>query len=140
MIAIHELLKRMAELHASDLHLTAGAPPLFRVDGSLVPTDAERIAPEEVLKLAYSIMNEAQKKTFEQKKEVDFSFGVQNLARYRANIFLQRGCCACALRSIPFTIQSLDELGLPPVVSRLTERPRSRPWSTKSTTKWRGIF
>ena len=68
-------------------------------------------------------MNEGQKKTFEQKKEVDFSFSVQNLARYRANIFLQRGCCSCALRSIPFTIQSLDELGLPPVVSRLTERP-----------------
>ncbi|MBN1308402.1 MAG: type IV pilus twitching motility protein PilT [Chitinispirillaceae bacterium] len=120
---MHELLKRMAELRASDLHLTAGSPPLFRVDGSLVPTDAERIAPEEVLKLAYSIMNEAQKKTFEQKKEVDFSFGVQNLARYRANVFLQRGCCSCALRSIPFNIQPLEELGLPPVVGRLTERP-----------------
>ncbi|MBN1576201.1 MAG: type IV pilus twitching motility protein PilT [Chitinispirillaceae bacterium] len=123
MVAIHELLKRMSELHASDLHLTAGSPPLFRVDGSLVPTDAGRITPEEVLKLAYSIMNEAQKKIFEQKKEVDFSFGVQNLARYRANVFLQRGCCSCALRSIPFNIQSLEDLGLPPVVSRLTERP-----------------
>lgn len=123
MVSIHELLKRMAELRASDLHLTAGSPPLFRIDGSLVPTDAERISPEEVLKLAYSIMNEAQKKTFEQKKEVDFSFSVQNLARYRANVFLQRGCCACALRSIPFNIQSLEELGLPPVVGRLTERP-----------------
>ena len=109
MVSIHELLKKMAELHASDLHLTAGSPPLFRVDGSLMPTDAERISPEEVLKLAYSIMNEGQKKTFEQKKEVDFSFSVQNLARYRANIFLQRGCCSCALRSIPYTIQSLDE-------------------------------
>jgi twitching motility protein PilT len=123
MVAIHELLKKMGELQASDLHLTAGSPPLFRIDGSLVPTDAERISPEEVLKLAYSIMNEAQKKVFEQKKEVDFSFGVQNLARYRANIFLQRGCCSCALRSIPFTIKTLDELGLPPVVSKLTERP-----------------
>ena len=123
MVAIHELLKKMGELHASDLHLTAGSPPLFRIDGSLVPTDAERIAPEEVLKLAYSIMNEAQKKVFEQKKEVDFSFAVQNLARYRANIFLQRGCCACALRSIPFSIKPLDELGLPPIVSKLTERP-----------------
>ena len=123
MISIHELLKRMSELQASDLHLTAGSPPLFRVDGSLVPTEAEKVQPEEVLKLAYSIMNEGQKKSFEQNKEVDFSFGVQNLARYRANVFLQRGCCSCAIRSIPFTIRSLDELGLPPVVARLTERP-----------------
>lgn len=123
MIQIHELLKKMADLQASDLHLTAGSPPLFRIDGSLVPTDAEVVSPEEVLKLAYSIMNEAQRKTYEQKKEVDFSFGVQNLSRYRANVFLQRGCCACALRSIPFAIKPLDELGLPPVVSALTERP-----------------
>ncbi len=123
MVAVHELLKRMSDLNASDLHLTAGSPPLFRIDGRLVPTDAERVAPEEVLKLAYSIMNEAQRKSFEQNKEVDFSFGVQNLARYRANVFLQRGCCACALRSIPFAIKPLEELGLPPIVARLTERP-----------------
>lgn len=123
MASMHELLKKMADLHASDLHLTAGSPPLFRIDGSLVPTEADKVQPEEVLKLAYSIMNEAQRKTFEQKKEVDFSFGVQNLARYRANVFLQRGCCSCAIRSIPFNIQPLEELGLPPIVSKLTERP-----------------
>jgi len=123
MVQIHELLKKMADLQASDLHLTAGSPPLFRIDGSLVPTDAEVVSPDEVLKLAYSIMNEAQRKTYEQKKEVDFSFGVQNLSRYRANVFLQRGCCACALRSIPFAIKPLDELGLPQVVAALTERP-----------------
>ncbi len=123
MVSMHDLLKRMAELRASDLHLTAGSPPLFRIDGSLRPTEAERLTPEEVLKLAYNIMNETQRKTFEQKKEVDFSFSVQNLGRYRANVFLQRGCCACALRAIPFNIQSLEELGLPPVVGQLTERP-----------------
>ena len=123
MASMHELLKRMAELHASDLHLTAGSPPLFRIDGSLVPTEAEKIPPDEVLKLSYSIMNEGQRKAFEQKKEVDFSFGVQNLSRYRANVFLQRGCCSCAIRSIPFKIQPLEELGLPPVVTKLTERP-----------------
>jgi twitching motility protein PilT len=123
MASMHELLKKMADLHASDLHLTAGSSPLFRIDGSLVPSDAEKIPPEEVLKLAYSIMNETQRKSFEQKKEVDFSFGVQNLSRYRANVFLQRGCCACAIRAIPFNIQPLEELGLPPIVARLTERP-----------------
>ncbi|MCX7726119.1 MAG: type IV pilus twitching motility protein PilT [Chitinispirillaceae bacterium] len=120
---MHELLKKMADLQASDLHLTAGSPPLFRVDGRLVPTEAEKLGPDDILKLAYSIMNDNQRKTFEQKKEVDFSFGVQNLSRYRANVFLQRGCCSCAIRAIPFTIKSLEELGLPPVVASLTERP-----------------
>jgi twitching motility protein PilT len=110
-------------MHASDLHLTAGSPPLFRVDGSLTPNGAERLSPDETLKLAYSIMNEAQRKSFEQNKEVDFSFGVQNLSRYRANVFLQRGCCSCAIRSIPFSITPLEELGLPSVVTKLTERP-----------------
>jgi len=123
MVSMHDLLKRMADMHASDLHLTAGSPPLFRVDGSLTPNDAERLSPDETLKLAYSIMNEAQRKSFEQNKEVDFSFGVQNLSRYRANVFLQRGCCSCAIRSIPFSITPLEELGLPSVVTKLTERP-----------------
>ena len=117
------MLKRMEEIQASDLHLTAGSPPLYRVDGSLIPKDTERLLGEQVLKLAYSIMNESQKKSFEQNKEVDFSFGVQNLARYRANVYLQRGCCACAIRQIPYTIRSLEELSLPPIVTKLTERP-----------------
>ena len=123
MITMHDMLKRMEEIQASDLHLTAGSPPLYRVDGSLIPKDTERLLGEQVLKLAYSIMNESQKKSFEQNKEVDFSFGVQNLARYRANVYLQRGCCACAIRQIPYTIRSLEELGLPPIVTKLTERP-----------------
>jgi twitching motility protein PilT len=120
---MHELLKKMSDLNASDLHLTAGSAPLYRVDGNLIPTESEKCVPEQILKLAYSIMNEAQKKSFEQKKEVDFSFGIQNLSRYRANVFLQRGCCAVAIRQIPFSIKSLDELNLPPVVTKLTERP-----------------
>lgn len=123
MITMHDMLKRMGDLQASDLHLTAGSPPLYRVDGSLVPKETERLTGEQVLKLAYSIMNEAQKKIFEQNKEVDFSFGVQNLSRYRANVFLQRGCCTAAIRQIPYTIRSLEELGLPQVVTKLTERP-----------------
>lgn len=123
MVSMHELLKKMSERNASDLHLTTGSPPLFRIDGRLIPSDAETLSPEQVQKLVYSIMNEAQKKIFEQKKEVDFSFGVQNLSRYRANVFLQRGCCTCAIRQIPYTIKPLTELGLPPIVGKLTERP-----------------
>lgn len=123
MATIQELLKRAIDLRASDLHLTAGAPPLFRVDGKLSPSSAEPLSPDQVLKLTYSIMTEQQRKKFEQNKEVDFSFGIQNLGRYRANVFLQRGCTACALRQIPPLIQRLDELGLPPIVSKLCEKP-----------------
>ncbi|HMA64139.1 MAG: type IV pilus twitching motility protein PilT [Fibrobacterota bacterium] len=123
MLSMHDMLKRMGDIQASDLHLTAGSPPLYRVDGSLVPKDNEKLTSEQVLKLAYSIMNDAQKKSFEQNKEVDFSFGVQNLARYRSNVYLQRGCCTAAIRQIPYLIRPLEELGLPQVVTKLTERP-----------------
>ncbi len=123
MLSMHDMLKRMGDIQASDLHLTAGSPPLYRVDGSLVPKDNEKLTSDQVLKLAYSIMNDAQKKSFEQNKEVDFSFGVQNLARYRANVYLQRGCCTAAIRQIPYLIRPLEELGLPQVVTKLTERP-----------------
>jgi twitching motility protein PilT len=123
MSTMHELLTQMLELKASDLHLTAGAPPLFRIDGKLVPKGVEKMTTEQVMKLSYSVMNEQQRKLFEQKKEIDFSFGVQNLARFRANVFLQRGCVACALRRIPFLIHRLEDLGLPPVVGKLAEKP-----------------
>jgi twitching motility protein PilT len=120
---MHDLLKQMLDLFASDLHLTAGSPPLFRIDGKLAPKTADKLSPDQILKLAYSVMNEQQRKIFEQKKEVDFSFGVQNLSRFRANVFLQRGCAACAFRQIPYLIHNLEQLGLPQVVSKLTEKP-----------------
>jgi len=123
MATMHDLLKQMLDLFASDLHLTAGAPPLFRIDGRLLPMSAEKLNPDQILKLSYSVMNEQQKKIFEQKKEVDFSFGVQNLSRFRANVFLQRGCAAGAFRQIPYLIQPLEKLGLPPIVGRLIEKP-----------------
>jgi len=118
-----ELLKQMIDMFASDLHLTAGASPLFRIDGRLLPTSADKLNAEQILKLSYSVMNEQQKKTFEQKKEVDFSFGIQNLARFRANVFLQRGCTAGVFRQIPYLIQPLDKLGLPGMVGKFTEKP-----------------
>jgi twitching motility protein PilT len=123
MATMHELLKQMLDLFASDLHLTAGAPPMFRIDGKLVPMSSDKLGADQILKLAYSVMNEQQKKIFEQKKEVDFSFGVQNLARFRANVFLQRGCSACVLRQIPYLIQPLEKLGLPPMIGKLAEKP-----------------
>ncbi|MBD3322758.1 MAG: PilT/PilU family type 4a pilus ATPase [Chitinivibrionales bacterium] len=123
MVSIQELLSQVLDLNASDLHLTAGAPPLYRIDGKLVPKGAESLSPDQVLKLAYSIMNEQQRKLFEQNREVDFSFGVQNLCRFRANVFQQRGCTACAIRQIPFKILSLETLGLPPVLSKVAEKP-----------------
>jgi twitching motility protein PilT len=96
---------------------------MFRIDGKLVPMSADKLGADQILKLGYSVMNEQQKKIFEQKKEVDFSFGVQNLARFRANVFLQRGCSACVLRQIPYLIQPLEKLGLPPMVGKLAEKP-----------------
>ncbi|MBD3420085.1 MAG: PilT/PilU family type 4a pilus ATPase [Chitinivibrionales bacterium] len=123
MLSMQELLNHVLELNASDLHLTTGAPPLYRVDGKLIPTNAEKLNADQVLKLSYSVMNEQQRKAFEQNKEVDFSFGVQNLCRFRANVFLQRGCAAAAIRQIPYRIRTLEDLGLPPVVQRIMQRP-----------------
>jgi twitching motility protein PilT len=123
MPTMHELLTNMLDKGASDLHLAVGAPPLFRIDGRIKPFSSDKLGPDQVLKLSYSIMNEQQKKIFEQKKEVDFSFGVQNLARFRANVYLQRGCVSAAIRMIPYQIRTLEELGLPPVVGTLTEKP-----------------
>ncbi|MDR0306992.1 MAG: type IV pilus twitching motility protein PilT [Chitinispirillales bacterium] len=123
MVNIQELLKKMIESKASDLHLTVGSAPLYRIDGRLIPVSADTLGPDEVLRLAYSVMNETQRKNFEQNKEVDFSFAVQNLARFRANVFLQRGCCTAAIRQIPYMIKTVEELGLPPVVKKLTEKP-----------------
>ncbi len=122
MIGIQELLNKVVELGASDLHITMGKPPLFRVHGDLKTHLHEVLAAEDCLRLAYSVMNEGQRKSFEQKKELDFSFGITNMARFRANVFLQRGAVAMAIRIIPFEIQSLEQLNLPPVVKELSER------------------
>jgi twitching motility protein PilT len=110
---------------ASDLHLTVGERPKLRVDGDLQNSQVEQVlAPRDTLHLAYSILTENQKKRFETEDELDFSFGVQNLSRFRGNVYKQRGCVAVAVRQIPYEIQGLDSLGLPPVVNKLAERPR----------------
>jgi twitching motility protein PilT len=123
---LRALLEEMIERGASDLHLTAGERPLLRVDGEMTPTAGveEQLTPKDTLSLAYSVLTENQKKRFELDDELDFSFGIQNLARFRGNVFKQRGCVAMVLRMIPFNVLTFDDLGLPAVVSTLAERPR----------------
>ncbi len=123
MITIQELLKRAVELRASDIHITAGCPPMFRIDGFIKPVNSDTLSPEQSQRLAYNVMTEMQKKVFEQKNEVDFSFGVQNLGRFRANVFMQRGATAAVLRQIPSNIWNMEELGLPPACKTMISRP-----------------
>ena len=123
MATIQELLKKTAEMKASDLHITVGVPPMYRVDGELVPLPVERLTRENTEQLSYSIMNEKQRKMFEQNKEVDFSFSVKDVGRFRANVYLQKGAVAAALRSIPTEIKSFDDLKLPKVIRGLMDRP-----------------
>ena len=124
MVTLRELLELMVQRNASDLHLTVGTPPQLRIDGKLVKTDFDPLQPEDTKKLAYSIMSEKQRQKFEEKSELDLSFGVERLSRYRCNVFLQRGNVAIALRQIPFKISSFAELGLPKVVEEVANLPR----------------
>ncbi len=122
---LRSLLEEMIAKGASDLHLTAGERPKLRIDGSIVNSSEEQVlGPKETLALTYSILTENQKKRFETEDELDFSFGIQNISRFRANAFRQRGCVALAIRQIPFKITGLDQLNLPPIISKLAERPR----------------
>jgi twitching motility protein PilT len=124
MISMHELLSMMYEKGASDLHITTGVPPTIRVDGRLIPMPAEPLMPQDTKRLCYSILTEAQKQRFEEEWELDLSFGVKGLSRFRANIYMQRGAVAGAFRTIPFKIRAFEELGLPPVVKELCKKPR----------------
>jgi twitching motility protein PilT len=121
---LHQLLKAMIEKGASDLHITTGTPPQLRIDGRLVPLKTPPLTPVETRQLCYSVLTDAQKSKFEEENELDLSFGVKGLSRFRSNIFMQRGAVAGAFRTIPFKILSFQELGLPPVVAELSKRPR----------------
>jgi len=122
-VNLHQLLKAMVEKGSSDMHITAGAPPLLRIDGEIVPLKLPPLGPVETKQLMYSILTEEQKVEFEKTNELDLSFGVKNLSRFRANVYMQRGAVAGAIRTIPFKILSFDELGLPPVISDISNRP-----------------
>ncbi len=123
-VNLHQLLRAMIEKGASDMHITTGSPPLLRIDGAVVPLKLPPLTAVETKELCYSLLTEEQKVQFEKTKELDLAFGVKQLSRYRANIFLQRGAVSGAFRSIPFKILSFDELGLPPVVAELAVKPR----------------
>ena len=119
-----ELLKTMVDVEGSDLHVTTNTPPQVRVHGSLRPLDLPLLTAAETKQLAYSVLTDAQKKRFEETMELDFSFGIRGLARFRCNVFNQRGSVAAVYRVIPEKIKGFDELGLPQAISKLAERPR----------------
>jgi twitching motility protein PilT len=124
-VSLRSLLDEMIERDASDLHITAGDRPKLRVDGDIVNTSVEHVLqPRDTLQLAYSVLTENQKKRFEMEDELDFSFGIQNLSRFRGNVFRQRGCVSMVIRQIPFQIKTFDELQLPGVIAGMAEKPR----------------
>jgi twitching motility protein PilT len=119
------LLEEVIERGASDLHITAGIRPMLRIDGDMQPSNIDFVMmPKDTLQLAYSVLTENQKKRFETEDELDFSFGIQNLARFRGNCFKQRGCVGMVIRQIPFNIKTFDELKLPKVIADLSDKPR----------------
>jgi twitching motility protein PilT len=124
-VNLRALLEEMIEKDASDLHIVAGERPKLRVDGDIVNASTDEVlTPKDTLSLAYSVLTENQKKRFETENELDFSFGIQNLARFRGNVFKQRGCVSVVIRQIPFNVKTFQDLGLPAVVAQLGDRPR----------------
>jgi twitching motility protein PilT len=124
-ISLSELLRKLSELGGSDLHITTGSPPQVRVDGHLRPLEAYRVLTSaDTKQLAYSVLTDAQKHRFEENLELDFSFGVKGLSRFRANLFNQRGAVGAVFRAIPYEIKAFEDLGLPVVVKQLCEKPR----------------
>ncbi len=123
-VNLQQLLKAMVEQGASDLHITTGTPPQLRIDGVLVPLRVNPLSPVDTKQLCYSVLTDTQKLHFEEDHELDLSFGVRGLSRFRANLFMQRGAVGGAFRTVPFKILSFAELGLPPVIEELCNRPR----------------
>ncbi len=124
-MSLRELLEQMVKLGASDLHLTVGSPPVVRVDGKLQRmAGIDFLTSEQIKKLAYSMLNEKQKLKFEQNSELDFSFGIEQMSRFRCNMFMQRGNVAVAIRQIPYTIRTFEELQLPKVIAEFSKLPR----------------
>jgi twitching motility protein PilT len=124
-VNLRVLLEEMIERDASDLHISAGERPKLRIDGEITNSGNDTVmTPKDTLTLAYSVLTENQKKRFETEDELDFSFGIQNLARFRGNCFKQRGCVSMVIRQIPFSIKTFQDLGLPPVIAKFAEKPR----------------
>jgi twitching motility protein PilT len=122
---MHQFLKIMVERGGSDLHITIGTKPQIRIDGDLTPLeDFQVLSPVDTKMLCYSILTESQKQKFEEENELDFSFGIKGLSRFRGNLFMQRGSVAGVFRGIPYRIMTFDELGLPPVVAEMADKTK----------------
>jgi twitching motility protein PilT len=124
MATLYDLLRMMIEKNASDLHITTGSPPRLRIDGKLVNIDHPPLTPADTKALCYSVLTDAQKHKFEENNELDLSFGIKGISRFRANIFMQRGAVAGAFRTIPFEIRGFKELGLPEITNEIVKKPR----------------
>jgi len=124
MPTLPDLLKTTVELEGSDLHLSINSPPQVRVHGELRRLDMSDLSPADTKSLAYSVLTDAQKKRFEETLELDFSFGIRGIARFRCNMFNQKGAVGAVYRQIPEKIRSFEELALPGVIAKLAERPR----------------
>ncbi len=124
MATLYDLLKNMLDKDATDLHITTGTPPRIRIDGKLISVNEAPLAPADTKALCYSILTDAQKHRFEENNELDLSFGVKGLSRFRGNVFMQRGAVAGAFRMIPYKIRTFRELGLPAIIDKLSKKPR----------------
>lgn len=123
-VDLASLLLKMVESGGSDLHLSVGSPPRARIHGLLHPMSEVSLTFEDTKRLAYSVLTESQKKIFEEKNDLDFSFGIKGLSRFRANVYSQKGKVSAAFRTIPYEIRSFEDLGLPSSIGKLCERPR----------------
>jgi len=123
-LTIRMLVERMVAEGASDIHINAGSPPLFRIDGRLVDLNYPKLPPAKCRELAYSVLTPEQIKRFEEMRELDFSFGIEGVGRVRANVYIQRGTVGLAMRNIPYRIPSFEELGLPKSLTVLCEKPK----------------
>ena len=123
-LMIEDLMEEVIERGGSDLHLSAGLPPYIRISGTLTPTEHEPMTPESCQRLIFSMLNNTQRKTLEQTWELDCSYGVKGLARFRVNVYKDRGTYAACLRALSSKIPSMEVLGLPPIVHELSEKPR----------------
>jgi twitching motility protein PilT len=125
MLNLRALLEEVIERDASDLHITVGERPMLRVDGDIIPSRVNHVlSGKDCLQLSYSVLTEAQKKRFELDDELDFSFGIASLARFRGNLFKQRGNVAMVVRRIPMVIPTCEELNLPPAIVKFADKPR----------------
>ncbi len=132
-VMIEDLMEQLVEMGGSDMHIQAGAPIYFRISGKLAPVDDNPLSPQECQKLIFSMLNNQQRKELEQNWELDCSYGVKGLARFRVNVYKERGCYAACLRALSSKIPNFDQLGLPDIVREIAERPRGMVLVTGQT-------